>query len=102
MVAIYVKVTSLRRHEGGQKVMKCSANAYGIAMSAGLSWIEVGDITATESTMVGVSCMVIFGLRNEEGGDIKIFIIIISSSSSIIVISLVTGLFFLAILLNQQ
>lgn len=42
-----------------------------------LSWIEVRDITTTETTMVGVSCMVIFGLRNEEGGDIRIFIIII-------------------------
>jgi hypothetical protein len=37
VVAIYVKVTYLRKHEGGQKVTKCSVNAYGIAMIAGLS-----------------------------------------------------------------
>jgi hypothetical protein len=41
-----------------------------------LSWIDVRDITATETTMVGVGCMVICGLRNEEDGDIKTFIII--------------------------
>jgi len=42
-----------------------------------LSWREVRDIRATETTMVGVGCVVIYDLRNEEAGDIKIFIIII-------------------------
>jgi len=42
-----------------------------------LSWIEFRDITATETTMVGVSCVVIYGLHNEEAGDIRLFIIII-------------------------
>jgi len=27
VVAIYVKVSSLRKHEGGQKTTKCSVNA---------------------------------------------------------------------------
>jgi len=40
VVAIYVKVTSLRKHERGQKTTKCSVNAYGIVMNAGLSLLD--------------------------------------------------------------
>ena len=46
-------------------------------MQVFLSWIEVRDIKTTEKTMVGVSCVAIYVLRNEETGDIRIFIIII-------------------------
>jgi hypothetical protein len=41
-----------------------------------LPWMEVRDITSTETTMVGVSWVAIFGLRKEEDGDIIIIIII--------------------------